>query len=202
MTTNYYAGTFLLSTSDPTGIQSTYSDDWLGRVSREVVNSAGGTAGTMQTITTLSYDGFGLRDHGDGLQRDAESRLDALDDTVLHHAILLPRDDGQRSAIDSNDLLSRVQYPDGTTEQCGYDALGELIVQTNRDRSAHKYQRDVLGRQILDTVVTFATGVDQTIRALGTTYDTLGDVTLATSYGGNWGIVNQVENVYDGLGNW
>ncbi len=55
----------------------------------------------------------------------------------------------------------------------------------------------------MDTVVKFAPGVSTTVRALGTTYDTLGDVVLATSYG--WGsppaVVNQVEDIYDGLGN-
>ena len=96
-----------------------------------------------------------------------------------------------------------MQYPDGTWQTSDYDALGEVISQVNRDTSEHYYRYDTLGRQIMDTVATFAPFVDHTVRALGTTYDTLGHVILATSYG--WGsppaVVNQVENVYDGLGN-
>ena len=45
----------------------------------------------------------------------------------------------------------------------------------------------MLGRQTMDTVVKFAPGELTTVRALGTTYDTLGDVVLATSYG--WGML-------------
>ena len=94
-----------------------------------------------------------------------------------------------------------IRYPDGTTQQCRYDALGELISQTNRDNSVHTYQYDVLGRQTKDTVTTFAAGVDQTVVALGAAYDSQGNPTLLTSYGAGGSVVNQVQDVYDGLGN-
>ena len=105
------------------------------------------------------------------------------------------------SAINSNDLLWQVQYPDGTTQQSSYDTLGEVASQTNRDGSRHDYAYDLLGRQVLDNVVTFANQVDPTVRALATSYDTLGDVVLATSKGEDGSVLNQVENVFDGLGN-
>ncbi len=108
---------------------------------------------------------------------------------------------GNGSTINSNDLLSKTVYPDGTTQQCTYDALGELITETNRDDSVHTYQYDLLGRQTKDSVSNLPLLMDGSVTALGTTYDTLGDVTLATSYEGSGNIVNQVENVYDGLGN-
>ena len=89
------------------------------------------------------------------------------------------------------------------TSATAYDADGEVASTSNALGNATSYTYDLLGRQTMDTVATFAPVVDDTVRALGTTYDTLGHVILATSYG--WGsppaVVNQVENVYDGLGN-
>ena len=89
------------------------------------------------------------------------------------------------------------------TSATAYDADGEVASTSDALGNATSYTYDLLGRQTMDTVATFAPFVNHTVRALGTTYDTLGHVILATSYG--WGsppaVVNQVENVYDGLGN-
>ena len=52
----YDAGGFLAQTHDPTNLATTYSNDWLGRVSREVVNST--ASGALQSITSTSYNGL------------------------------------------------------------------------------------------------------------------------------------------------
>ena len=61
---------------------------------------------------------------------------------------------------------------------------------------------DILGWQAADAVTTLASGFDNSVLRIGTTYNALGDAYQVTTYnavtGGN--IVNQVENLYHGLG--
>jgi hypothetical protein len=198
----YDAGGFLCLTTDPTGMQTSYSNDWLGRVVREVVNSAATWPSPVQTITSFSYDGLNRETVVTVLNvSPAMGQTPATEQKPSITQYQYGATTANGSDINSNDLLWRIQFPDGTSQQDSYDALGELISQTNRDQSVHEFEYDQLGRQTLDSVVKFATGVDTTVAALGTTYDTLGDVTFATSYAWSGVILNQVENVYDGLRN-
>ena len=61
---------------------------------------------------------------------------------------------------------------------------------------------DVLGRQTADAVTTLGSGVNGTVRRLTTAYNSDDPPYLYTSYNAAVGgtIVNQVEDVYDGLG--
>ena len=60
----------------------------------------------------------------------------------------------------------------------------------------------MLGRQTSDAVTTLGSGVDGAVRRIDTAYDTQGNAYLMTSYDAASGgsIVNQVEDVYNGLG--
>ena len=73
---------------------------------------------------------------------------------------------------------------------------------TDRDGNVHTYSYDVLGRQTADAVTTLGSGVDGSVRLLTTAYDTGDRPYLFTSYNAASGgsIVNQVEDVYNGLG--
>jgi RHS repeat-associated protein len=113
------------------------------------------------------------------------------------------------SAIDSNDIVGKTQYPDPTTgapsssqqEATTVNALGQTLTYTDRNGTVHTYTYDVLGRVVSDAVTTLGSGVDGGVRRIQTAYDGLGNPYLVTSYdsasGGN--IVNQVERVYNGL---
>jgi RHS repeat-associated protein len=61
-----------------------------------------------------------------------------------------------------------------------------------------------LGRQTSDTVTTLGAGVDGSVMRMDTAYDSQGNAYLLTSYssvsGGTANIVNQVQRVYNGLG--
>ena len=61
---------------------------------------------------------------------------------------------------------------------------------------------DILGRQAADAVTTLASGFDNSVLRIGTTYNALGDAYQVTTYNAVTGgsIVNQVENLYHGLG--
>jgi RHS repeat-associated protein len=114
------------------------------------------------------------------------------------------------SGVNSNDILSAVQHPDPTTgspsssQQDSYlvNALSQTIQATDRNGNVHQYTYDVLGRLTSDAVTTLGAGVDGAIRRIQYAYDTQGNRYLTTSYdaavGGN--IVNQVQRVYNGLG--
>jgi RHS repeat-associated protein len=116
------------------------------------------------------------------------------------------------SVISSNDLLATIKYPDKTSgqpssfpadqESFTYNALGGTTRKTDRNGNVHGFTFDVLGRTSADTINTFGTGVDQTIKRLGTAFDGAGRPITYTSYsdtGGNT-VVNQVQQTYNGLG--
>src|SRR5262249_36909893 len=114
------------------------------------------------------------------------------------------------SAINSNDILGAMQYPDKTTgnpsssEQESYtvNALGQRTTYTDRNGNVHTLTYDVLGRITSDAVTTLGSGVDGAVRRLETAYDTQGNPYLFTSFdaasGGN--VVNQVQRAFNGLG--
>ena len=116
------------------------------------------------------------------------------------------------SDIFSNDLLAKVEYPDATTGDAStsasddvtytYDALGEETSMTDQNGTTHDYTYDSLGRQTLDSVVTLGSGVDGTVRALGTNYNSQGLPYQETSYSNanGTGVVNEDQDVYNGLG--
>src|SRR5262249_30379158 len=113
------------------------------------------------------------------------------------------------SALNSNDLLAAVQHPDPSTgnpsssQQDSYqvNALGQVTQSTDRNGNVHQYSFDVLARETADAVTTLGSGVDGSVRRLGFSYDTQGNLYQATSYdaasAGN--IVNQVQLAYNGL---
>ena len=73
---------------------------------------------------------------------------------------------------------------------------------TDRNGNVHQYVYDTLGRQTSDIVTTLGAGVDGSVRRIDTSYDPQGLVEQLTSFADTAGtqIVNQVLNLYDGLG--
>ena len=204
----YDAGGFLSETLDPDGVVTTYANDWLGRPWREVLGSllgAGEMPAWYNEVTTFSYDGLNRQTtvttiNVSPLPSDKPGGGQQPSTTMYVYGA----SGGRGSEINSNDLLWKIEYPGGATQEDDYDALGDVIKQTNRDNTVHTYQYDAVGRQTLDTVnrvTAQKAGLDTSVVALGTQYDTLGRVTLATSYSISGSVVNQVQNVYDGLGN-
>jgi RHS repeat-associated protein len=108
------------------------------------------------------------------------------------------------SLINSNDLLASMAYPGETpTDSYSYDAVGETLTHTDRNGSTHAYTYDILGRQTEDALTAQGAGVGGTVAYITTAYDTGGRPYLYTSWNyvrGNPNIVNQVEDLYNGLG--
>ena len=189
-THGYDAGGFLSSTTDPTGLVTTYYNDYLGRPWKVVVNSTAGTTAAVNNQVTL-YVYNGLNDRTSvtvynvvpGSGNNPPQEMPSSQTQYIYQAST--NTDGQTglaSDINSDDLLSMIKYPDGTTQKFFYDSLGELIDEKNRDNSVHAYQYDLMGRQTMDTVEKWASNVSTAITALGYTYTALGQLYQATSY--------------------
>jgi len=103
------------------------------------------------------------------------------------------------SLVASNNLLSRVKYPDESTGESGasskyyvdysYNRLGELRGVTDQNQTIRKFERDEQGRVLADLVdtITIHTGtnarnIDDTIRRIGYEYDSLGRMVATTSH--------------------
>ena len=81
------------------------------------------------------------------------------------------------------------------------DALGENLTYTDRAGNIHTYSYDILGRETADAITTLASGFDNSVLRIGTTYNALGDAYQVTTYNAATGgsIVNQVVDIYNGL---
>jgi autotransporter-associated beta strand protein/YD repeat-containing protein len=197
----YDYGGFLNKTTAPNGLATTLVNDNLGRVREKVENPVtGGNAPDQNRTTKLRYDAVD-RVIGEMVSNrlpDGTSKP-----AFTHYDYGVSTD--QESAINSNNLLRKIAYPDGTTETFTYNARGEVIEKTDRNLVKHAYAYDPLGHVTSDTVTDFGSAnVDKTICKLGTQYDALGNAILLTSYtketDGSPVAANEVKRAFDGLG--
>jgi RHS repeat-associated protein len=182
------------STTDPRGLLSKTDYDLLGRTVRTIQNFvAFAPSNNADQTTQYTYDGS---NHLRTLSAVLPGYV--LETTTYSYGVT-------GSIINSNDLLSSVTYPangQANTESYSYDALGETLTKADRNGTTHTYSYDILGRQTADAITTLGSGVDGAVRLLTTAYDTGGRPYLYTSYADTGGstIVNQVEQIYNGLG--
>jgi hypothetical protein len=112
------------------------------------------------------------------------------------------------SAINSNDLLAKIEHPDKTTGAASasngdiftYDRLGATATFTDRNGTTHNFGYDTLGRLRLDQITTFGTGVDQSTLEQHYGYDSAGNLNLITTYDGDANIASQVLRTFNGFG--
>ncbi len=179
------------TTIDPRGIKTTQHFDAAGRVVTSI------QADTNDDPTTFN-------------NRKATYQYDGLDHQTLV-TVNVPGQKSQSTAyvygssgfsnVISNDTLSLVEYPNPTTgapadktdlqnvEQYGFDALGEQTYKRERTGVSHYYTYNVSGQVTADFATGFSPAVngikpiDDSIQALGYTYDALGLPTSYISYG-------------------
>ena len=199
--TSYNAAGQVYETTDPRGIVATNFYNSLGETVETIaaydptVNGGNPTSDQNQT-TLYTYDGI-----GDQTSMTAEDPSTGNQTTDYVYGVSAATGSG----ITSNDLLYQTVYPSNgqnDTVSQEYNALGQVIQATDRNGNVHQYTYDTAGREISDTVTTLGVGVDGSVRRIDTTYNAQGLAYLLTSYADTAGttIVNQVENIYNGLG--
>jgi RHS repeat-associated protein len=209
--TTYNAAGWVDTVTDPRGINQKTLYDNLGRTTKSIEDYTDGTPTNNTNKTTeYTYDGSS---HMVTLQADLPAG--AYQQTKYVYGVTT----ATGSTINSNDYLAAIQYPDKTTgnpsssqqETYAVNELGQTLTKTDRNGNVHTYTYDVLARQTADAVTTLGSGVDGTTLGSGvdgtvlrieTAYDTGDRPYLYTSYNAASGgsIVNQVQDVYNGLG--
>jgi YD repeat-containing protein len=198
----YTSAGFLDSTTDPRRIVIKYYEDNLGRVTKTIEDYTDGTPTNNTNKTTeYTYDG-----DGHTLTVKADLTSGAYEETQYVYGVTT----SGGSALNSNDILAAIEWPDPSTgapstsseETATVNALGQHVTYTDRNGTVHTYSYDVLGRQTSDAVTTLGSRVDDAVRRIDTAYDTQGNAYLTTTYTASSGgsIVNQVEGVFNGLG--
>jgi YD repeat-containing protein len=179
--TTYDTARWVDTVTDARGIQSKTFYDNLGRTTKSVAAYDGGaiTNNTNKT-TEFSYDGSNHM-----LTYQADLVGGAYEQTkYIYNATT-----ASGSGINSNDILSSMQYPDKTSgnpsssEQETYtvNGVGQSLTSTDRNGNVHSNVYDVLGRLTSDKVTTLGTGVDSAVQRIDTAYDTQGNAYLVSS---------------------
>ena len=198
---SYNSAGWVQDTTDPAGLDSRSYYDALDRVTQDIQDYTNGTPTNETNKTTnFTYDGDGHR-----LTLQAVETGGASQTTQWVYGVTT----AGGSDINSNDMLDTVEYPDPSTgspsaayaEVYTVDALGENLTYQDRAGNIHSYSYDILGRQMADAITTLASGFDNSVLRIGTTYNALGDVYQVTTYNAAIGgsIVNQVLDIYSGL---
>ena len=201
--TSYNAAGEVYEATDPMGNVAANFYNSLGETVETIaaynpsVNSGNPTNDQNQT-TLYTFDGI-----GDQTSMTAEDPSTGNQTTTYIYGVST----ATGSDITSNDLLYQTIYPSvpsnpSPVTSASYNALGQVTQTTDRNGNVHQYTYDTAGREISDTVTTLGAGVDGSVRRIDTTYNAQGLAYLLTSYADTAGtqIVNQVENIYNGLG--
>jgi len=199
---NYWAFGPYVEVHDPMGIDTHYSYDNLGRLTKTIQNYTGQAETTESDVSTnYYYDG-----NNNVTYVQANEPGGAYQETRYLYGVTTAGGSG----VNSNDILSAIQHPDpstgkpSSTQQDKYltNAFGDVVQSTDRNGNVHQFSYDVLGRLTSDAVTTLGTGVDGSVRRIQYGYDSQGNLSLITSYNAAsvGSIVNQVQHVYNGLG--
>jgi RHS repeat-associated protein len=199
----YDAAGRLRDVTDPMGRVQRSLYDALGRRTTSIANDTGGAPGSATDVTTrTTYNGNGQVVSIEAVQ---PAGTPAQITQYLYEART-----ATGSAINSNDLLTAVLYPDPLTgvasasqkDSYQLNALGDRLSGSDRNGTVHSYGYDVLGRRISDAVTTLGAGVDGAVRRIEVGYDGAGQAALTSSYDAASGgaVLNQVGRVFNGFG--
>jgi RHS repeat-associated protein len=196
----YNEAGWLSSVYDPRNLRrKTFFDD-LGRPIEVIETYTGGSPTPHQNRTTrYTYDG-----NSNVLTVTAYGGASGSQTTEFVFGVST----ATGSDIHSNDILAAIKHPHPTSggasnahkEVFTVNALGEPKTRTDRNGTIRQFSYDVVGRPTEDAVTFLDSGVDGQVMKRTTGYDTAGRPELFTSYNASDVVVNQVQRVYNGLG--
>jgi hypothetical protein len=155
----------------------------------------------VNRVTSFVYDGV-----GNLIKQVAHSIDDETEVVQVTQYVYGVADDDSphASEINTNNLLRMQVLPDNGEIVFAYNRLGEVIVMEDQNGTVHAYDRDDIGRVTADKATALGAGIDDAVRAIGTSYDALGRVEFVTSYDDEnpqqGTILNQVKFTYTPLG--
>ncbi len=192
--------------TDPRGIVLKQVYDALGREIRRIEGfdasvNGGNPSGANNRTTVTTYNGIGkVRT----VQALMPTGTNSQTTEYVYSAGVLAGD-----FINSNDLLTRVRYPDPTTGAPSFsfeeifmnNALGQVMGH-NDGQNFHDIKFDLTGRKISDATSALGTGVNGAVKRIETAFDSAGRAYLFTSYDAVSAgvVVNQVQRAFNGLG--
>ncbi len=178
---------------------------WDSGLGRWEVSNINDTEPDTDRVTSFVYNGV-----GDIVRRVAhipDGTLEEIQETLYTYAALTSAGD----KINSNDLLTKIQYPDEGTGSAGttgytvvysYNRMGELLTETDQNGTVKTYTRDALGRVegvVADPIAT-GDGVDDTIDTIEYGYDEFSRLSKVTSrFTSGGGVANEIAYAYDTL---
>ena len=203
--------------TDPRNLVAYFEYDAAGRRTKEVRNydasvNSGNPSGTDDNQTVVYEYTNGLR-----TKITADLPSGSTDQETLY-IYGTTNATPSASEISTGHLLRAVVYPDstntGTTEaninsddsdvvSFAYNALGEQVYKKDQAGNVFQFDYDDSGRREAQRVTTVASGFDDAVERISTTYTSLGQVDLVSSYDdpSAGSVVNQVDYTYDGWGN-
>jgi YD repeat-containing protein len=193
-TDSYDSGGFLQLSTDPRGVMTKYINDSLGRPTTTIAGYTDGNPTATSNQTTVdTYDGPNhvLTSTVTDVTAGSGGAGTITQRTTYNYST------SGGSIAGDDDVLS-ITYPDHSSENFSYDALGDVTSEIGRDSSHHNYVYDAEGRKLPDTAIP-GPGVDNTITQLSYQYNTLGNIIAADSSGPS-GLVNEVTESYNGFG--
>jgi YD repeat-containing protein len=167
----YNPAGWLQDTIDPMGIDTRTNYDNLGRVTQTIQDYTNGVETAESNISTeYGYDG-----DNNVTYVQADEPGGSYQKTAYVYGVTAAAGD----AVNSNDILSAIQYSDPSSgnpsssqqEKFLVNALGQVTNYTDRNGNVHQYSYDVLGRLTSDAVTSLGSGVDGTVRSIQYGYD-------------------------------
>jgi RHS repeat-associated protein len=160
----------LLSTTDPTGIQTTYTYDLLGRQLTATLPDPDGTGPLGPIVTAASYDAMGrtlatVDPNGHTISHTYDLKGDRIrtirgDGTATHYtfdevgnqvAVIDELGRKTETVYDTKNLPIAVFQVDGSTTRTSYDGNGRVLARADELGNTTRYQYDAAGRLLENT---------------------------------------------------
>ena len=192
----------VIDTTDPDDIDTRDYYNPLGQVVQDVQDfTTGAITASSNKTTDYAYNSAGMTSLTAAML--SSSGTITGETTEWDYSVTT----GTGSDIDSNDIVGVTEQPNPSTgapdssleSTVTVDALDETITSSDPNGTSHTYTFDVLGQQTADSVTTLGTGVDGAVMEITTSYTTLGNSSLITSYNSSNDVVNQIKDLYNGL---
>lgn len=196
-------------TFDPTGttgVENRTEFDFAGRRARTIDNytdgtPGGGTNNDQDRATEYVYSG--------GLLTSMTRKMPSSGDDQLTTYVYGTTKGGGQSKIATKHLLSETVMAEQVTSQAAadrtytttYNALGETLTTTDPNGTVIGYGYDLMGRLTGREVSTFGSGVDSSVKFIGSTYSTRGLMASALQQATGPSTLNEITSAYDGWGN-